>query len=108
MLINTVFSWIVTGKVSEVKSKTVTCWVASASDCLEAQLHKFWKIESNEDRSAWSNEEQDSKNYFLRTFSRTEEGRYVVRLPKHVNLDQMLEDSRTIQKIGTAIRMEYG
>ncbi|XP_062704650.1 uncharacterized protein LOC134286956 [Aedes albopictus] len=96
MLINSVFGWIVSGKVSETANKTITCCVAATPDCLETQLQKFWEVESNEDRPPWSKEEQDSEDHFLRTFSRTEDGRYVVRLPKHVNFHQMLEDSRSV------------
>ncbi|XP_065078929.1 uncharacterized protein LOC135701909 [Ochlerotatus camptorhynchus] len=96
MLVNSVFGWIVTGKVSEAPSKAVSCCLAATPDNLEVQLQKFWEIESNEERAAWSKEEQDSEDHFLRTFSRTEEGRYVVRLPKHVNFEQMLGDSRAM------------
>ncbi|XP_062714171.1 uncharacterized protein LOC134290954 [Aedes albopictus] len=117
-LINSVFGWIVTGKVSETSSKAVSCCVAAAPDNLEAQLHRFWEVESNEDRPAWSREEQDCEDHFQRTFSRTKEGRYVVRLPKHVNFDQMLGESRTMalsrfkrleQQLGwnTEKRMQY-
>ncbi|XP_055614854.1 uncharacterized protein LOC129761166 [Toxorhynchites rutilus septentrionalis] len=96
MLINSVFGWIVTGKVSEAQSKMVNCCLATASDNLEIQLQKFWEIESIEDRVAWSKEEQDSEDHFSKTFSRTRDGRYVVRLPKQVNFDQLLGNSRTM------------
>ncbi|XP_055633006.1 uncharacterized protein LOC129773424 [Toxorhynchites rutilus septentrionalis] len=96
MLINSVFGWIITGKVSEAQSKVVNSCLATASDNLEIQLQKFWEIESIEDRVAWSKEEQDSEDHFSKTFSRTRNGRYVVRLPKQVNFDQLLGNSRTM------------
>lgn len=101
MLINSVFGYIVTGKVSETHDYSVSCCLAATpgqleSDNLEAQLRRFWEIESSEDRPAWSKEEQDSEDHFVKTFSRTEEGRYVVRLPKHINYGQMLGNSHAM------------
>ncbi|XP_062556678.1 uncharacterized protein LOC134221499 [Armigeres subalbatus] len=96
MLINSVFGWIVTGKVSETQRTAVSCCVAAAPDNLQAQLCKFWEIECNEERLPWTKEEHDSEEHFVRTFSRTEDGRYVVRLPKHVNIEQMLGESRAM------------
>ncbi|XP_062538239.1 uncharacterized protein LOC134206529 [Armigeres subalbatus] len=49
---------------------------------------------SVEKKPLWSREEQDFERHFVKTFSRTEDGRYVVRLPKHVNFEQMLGNSR--------------
>ncbi|XP_062541979.1 uncharacterized protein LOC134209977 [Armigeres subalbatus] len=94
MLINSVFGWIVSGKVSETSTKTVSCCVAATSDDLVEQLKKFWEVESVEEKPLWSREEQDCERHFVKTFSRTEDGRYVVRLPKHVNFEQMLGNSR--------------
>ncbi|XP_055623197.1 uncharacterized protein LOC129766643 [Toxorhynchites rutilus septentrionalis] len=96
MLINSAFGWIVTGKVSDARSNVVNCCLATASDNLNIQLQKFWEIENNEERAAWSKEEQDSENHFLKTFSRTEKGRYVVRLPKHINFNHMVGKSRAM------------
>ncbi|XP_065084910.1 uncharacterized protein LOC135707104 [Ochlerotatus camptorhynchus] len=96
VLIDTVFRWIVTGKVSDTYNNPVSCLISAAPDNLEILLQKFWEIESNEDQPAWSKEERDCEEHFVKTVSRTEEGRYVVHLPKHVNFAQMLGDSRAM------------
>ncbi|XP_065091975.1 uncharacterized protein LOC135712840 [Ochlerotatus camptorhynchus] len=96
VLIDSVFGWIVTGKVSDTYNNPVSCLISAAPDNLEILLQQFWEIESNEDQPAWSKKERDCEEHFVKTVSRTEEGRYVVCLPKHVNFAQMLGDSRSM------------
>ncbi|XP_058828189.1 uncharacterized protein LOC131688059 [Topomyia yanbarensis] len=92
ILINTVFGWIVSGRATAGGENTVLCHVLSEENTLEL-LEKFWQVEDLSDQPAWTKEETDSDEYFIRTFARSSEGRYVVKLPKRVNFENMLGDT---------------
>ncbi|XP_055530241.1 uncharacterized protein LOC129721560 isoform X1 [Wyeomyia smithii] len=68
--------------------------MATTTESIEELLEKFWRVESCEDHPAWSKEEQDCEEHIRATHSRSEEGRYVIQLPKCVNWDHMLGESR--------------
>lgn len=93
-LVDTKFGWIVTGKLNVHSRSPVHCHAVTASDSLENIMEKFWKIESCEDQHPWSKQEQDCEESFVKTYSRAEDGRYSVRLPKHVHFERMLGESR--------------
>ncbi|XP_055633436.1 uncharacterized protein LOC129773808 [Toxorhynchites rutilus septentrionalis] len=96
LLIDTVFGWIVTGKVADARNHSINCYVAATTDNLEGVLEKFWKIDSMEDHHPWSKEEQDCEAHFVHTHERAEDGRYIVRLPRHVSFDWMVGESESM------------
>ncbi|XP_062535420.1 uncharacterized protein LOC134204657 [Armigeres subalbatus] len=89
-LIKSVFGWIVTGRIqTPVNSLPVACHV-SLSDPLNESLERFWRIEEVENPRNYSVEEQECETNYVSGVSRTVEGRYIVRLPRHVDFDHML------------------
>ncbi|XP_062538799.1 uncharacterized protein LOC134207095 [Armigeres subalbatus] len=95
ILVDSVFGWIVSGRDASLQQKkSVRCCAVTAPDKLEELLENFWKVESCNDQPAWSKEEQDCEEDFKRTHSRTDDGRYIVMLPKYPNFDRMLGDSK--------------
>ncbi|XP_058816139.1 uncharacterized protein LOC131679424 [Topomyia yanbarensis] len=96
VLVDTVFGWIVSGKCANSKSHPVNCYLATSSENLEGILERFWKVENSEDQPAWSKEEQDCEAHFINTHERLPDGRYVVRLPRQLNFNRMLGESKTM------------
>ncbi|XP_053686400.1 uncharacterized protein LOC128735944 [Sabethes cyaneus] len=105
ILVDTVFGWVVSGKATKEKATSINCCLATASENLEGLLERFWAMESCDDRPAWSKEEQDSEAHFAKTHSRLDDGRYVVQLPKQLNFDRMLGESRNMA-LDRFIKME--
>ncbi|XP_039450458.1 uncharacterized protein LOC120429296 [Culex pipiens pallens] len=78
LLVESVFGWIATGSV-EVSNEaeqqpTVSCHVATV-ESVDKMLERFWALEE--------------------TVARDESGRYVVKLPKHPEFQQMIGASKT-------------
>ncbi|XP_055632898.1 uncharacterized protein LOC129773321 [Toxorhynchites rutilus septentrionalis] len=95
IFIDSVFGWIVTGRNhSPLKSHPVACHL-TLSDPLHKALERFWHIEEIESRLNYSVEEQQCESHYVSHHSRTPEGRYIVRLPRHSNFDQMLGESKS-------------
>ncbi|XP_055543362.1 uncharacterized protein LOC129728911 [Wyeomyia smithii] len=92
-LVNSVFGWIVSGKVSEGAPRSAfVCNVASTAD-LHNDMERFWAIE-DEPTTAYSPEEALCGKIFSETVTRDSDGRYVVRLPLKRNLLDNLGDNR--------------
>ncbi|XP_062703921.1 uncharacterized protein LOC134286333 [Aedes albopictus] len=95
VLVESVFGWIVTGRNQKpITLPPVACHV-SLSDPLQEALERFWRIEEVENQPSYSVEEQQCESHYSSHFSRTPEGRYVVRLPRHPNFDHMLGESKS-------------
>ncbi|XP_062533826.1 uncharacterized protein LOC134202861 [Armigeres subalbatus] len=101
---NTVFGWIVSGRIVD-HAATVT--QAAAYSCTHASLHeqlaKFWELENCHTSSTQSVEETACEAFFDQTTVRDEQGRFVVTLPKRDYLIRQLGESE-----GTAIRRFLG
>ncbi|XP_055603791.1 uncharacterized protein LOC129752026 [Uranotaenia lowii] len=93
-LVDTVFGWVVSGKAMVPSETPVACNVAVASDGLERQLERFWIVESNDEKPVWTLEEINTEEHFVKHHSRDQSGRYIVRLPKHLNFERMLGGSQ--------------
>ncbi|XP_055542790.1 uncharacterized protein LOC129728377 [Wyeomyia smithii] len=92
-LVNSVFGWIVSGKVSEGAPRSAfVCNVASTAD-LHNDMERFWAIE-DEPTTAYSPEEALCEKIFSETVTRDSDGRYVVRLPLKRDLLDNLGDNR--------------
>ncbi|XP_055590912.1 uncharacterized protein LOC129742994 [Uranotaenia lowii] len=95
-LINSLFGWIVSGRhQSQLVNQTTTCHVAVSDSLLEA-LEKFWKVEEVIERPEYSPKERKCEAHYASNVSRNSEGRYIVRLPRNENFDQVLGDSKHI------------
>ncbi|MCG8430486.1 MAG: DUF1759 domain-containing protein, partial [Candidatus Omnitrophica bacterium] len=86
----TVFGWVLSGKVSRQNSKTDIvspepvlshCGLVTYDDKTENILRKFWEIETVEQACAWSLEEKLCEAHFVETYVREPSGRYAVALP---------------------------
>ncbi|XP_055603814.1 uncharacterized protein LOC129752049 [Uranotaenia lowii] len=102
LLAETVFGWLATGKcdmkTEEANQKsTATCHVATVVP-VEELLSRFWKIE-DVGGSDYSIDEQNCENYYRYTTDRDSPGRYIVRVPKHPEFEQMVGESK-----GAALR----
>ncbi|XP_062711815.1 uncharacterized protein LOC134289648 [Aedes albopictus] len=94
---NTVFGWIVSGRIpdnwaSSVVSVTHVCSTAEIQD----QLTKFWELETCRTASTHSTEESACEEIFDKTTTRDSEGRFVVALPKKEHLISQLGESRAV------------
>ncbi|XP_062533335.1 uncharacterized protein LOC134202323 [Armigeres subalbatus] len=58
-------------------------------------MEHFWRIEEVENPRNYSVEEQECETNYVSGVSRTVEGRYIVRLPRHVDFDHMLGESKS-------------
>nr|XP_029713625.1 uncharacterized protein LOC115257811 [Aedes albopictus] len=92
LLVETVFGWIVAGKFEDPQEagerSAVTCHAATVTPVNEL-LERFWRIEELHGPN-FSVEEQKGENYYQDTISRDPTGRYIVRMPKHPDHEQMI------------------
>ncbi|XP_055522660.1 uncharacterized protein LOC129716846 [Wyeomyia smithii] len=93
ILVDTVFGWVVSGKCSDVNDEPVNCCLATSENLME---ERFWQAESLDEQQIWSKEEQDCETHYIGTHKRLEDGRYEVRMPKHVNFTRMVGESKDV------------
>ncbi|XP_049284796.1 uncharacterized protein LOC125764501 [Anopheles funestus] len=96
-LVETVFGWIVTGlatKTDSSDSPNVTCNMTTVAD-IQQQLQKFWQIEEVEERTILTSDEKRCEQYYNKTTVRDNLGRYMVKLPKHPDWEQMIGHSKS-------------
>ncbi|XP_062713189.1 uncharacterized protein LOC134290152 [Aedes albopictus] len=89
---NTVFGWIVSGRildqpVSPTQAVSFSCTLADIQD----QLARFWELESCKSSSIQSVEESTCETIFDETTTRDSSGRFIVSLPKKEFVMQQLE-----------------
>ncbi|XP_055619147.1 uncharacterized protein LOC129764254 [Toxorhynchites rutilus septentrionalis] len=70
------------------------------NDPLYESLERFWRVEEITNKPNYSLEEQQCKAHYAANVARLSEGRYVVRLPRHENFEQMIGESKA-----TALRL---
>ncbi|XP_065086833.1 uncharacterized protein LOC135708660 [Ochlerotatus camptorhynchus] len=92
---NSVFGWIVSGRVfdfrsSVPKTSTTLCSITE----LQEHLTRFWELESCHVKSTYSVEESTCEEIFKQTTVRDDDGRFVVSLPKKEHIIERLGDSR--------------
>ncbi|XP_058816948.1 uncharacterized protein LOC131680246 [Topomyia yanbarensis] len=82
LLIETVFGWTVSGKIS-INHPTIPriCHLTTVDRSLEQALQKFWELEAVEPCSVYSVEEKQCEELYATTTTRDSSGRYLVRLP---------------------------
>ncbi|XP_058827609.1 uncharacterized protein LOC131687534 [Topomyia yanbarensis] len=97
MLVDSVFGWLISGsadKVPSAKQNPPCSIVAVSLFTLEESVEQFWKVEELQARSAYSLEERRCEESFSSTTTRTTDGRYMVRLPRQPNFNELIGDSR--------------
>lgn len=100
---DTVFGWIVSGRIPEGPAASYSLVHVCSTAEIQDQLSRFWEVETCQSASTLSVEESACEEFFDRTTYRNDEGRYVVTLPKNERLIQQLGDSRS-----TAIKRFLG
>ncbi|XP_055589945.1 uncharacterized protein LOC129742126 [Uranotaenia lowii] len=98
MLVDSVFGWLVCGAANlETESNLKTaCHVEVMSlISLEQALEKFWMLEEPIVRSNLTAQEKTCETHYTNHVSRKADGRYVVRMPRHDDFDNMIGESRT-------------
>ncbi|XP_038113822.1 uncharacterized protein LOC119767919 [Culex quinquefasciatus] len=90
----TVFGWIISGRVpnSTATEQSSTFVVSTAQ--LQADLAKFWELETCRNISTHSLEESACEEFFDKTTVRDEQGRFVVTLPKKNDVISRLGESK--------------
>ncbi|XP_055623719.1 uncharacterized protein LOC129767123 [Toxorhynchites rutilus septentrionalis] len=127
ILQNTVLGWVVSGKVgndSHPARAPIVAHVCS-SDGLDAQLSRFWEMESCWSDSTHSVDENLCEEHFAATTFRNNTGRFVVTLPKRhsvltelgnceeiatrrfIALERRLDTQPALKKAYTAFIDEY-
>ncbi|XP_062713787.1 uncharacterized protein LOC134290629 [Aedes albopictus] len=94
---NTVFGWIVSGRipdqpVSPTQAVSFSCTLADIQD----QLARFWELETCKSSSIQSVEESTCETIFDETTTRDSSGRFIVSLPKKEFVMQQLGECKTI------------
>ncbi|XP_058817347.1 uncharacterized protein LOC131680650 [Topomyia yanbarensis] len=82
LLIETVFGWTVSGKIS-IDHPTVprVCHLTTVDRSLDQALQKCWELEAVEPYSVNSVEEKQSEEFYTTTTTRDSSGHYLVRFP---------------------------
>ncbi|XP_055622814.1 uncharacterized protein LOC129766317 [Toxorhynchites rutilus septentrionalis] len=97
LFIETVFGYIASGKIfstnEHFQRSITTCHVATIVP-IDELLQRFWRIE-DVSASHYSVNEQICENSYHETVSRDSSGRYVVRMPKRPEFEQMIGESRS-------------
>ncbi|XP_062703664.1 uncharacterized protein LOC134286109 [Aedes albopictus] len=93
----TVFGWVVSGRIPEMARSlpTTASYVCSTAD-LQEMIARFWDLETCHVNRTHSVEETACEEMFKQTTTRDEEGRLVVSLPKKEHMLERLGESRAI------------
>lgn len=73
--------WILSGKISNETARNISVTSLHTTSNIETLMNKFMAVESVEDASPLTNEEQWCEQFFVDTHRRDETGRFIVRLP---------------------------
>ncbi|GBL82423.1 hypothetical protein AVEN_252563-1 [Araneus ventricosus] len=94
ILQETIFGYIVGSKYEISSSNEQFCGLLLESEDINKTMQNFWNIESVEESSHILNSEEElCEKHFLENYSRTPEGRYIVKIP--LKNDKQLGESRT-------------
>ncbi|KXJ71546.1 hypothetical protein RP20_CCG020309 [Aedes albopictus] len=98
-LVDSVFGWLVSGTagINPLPGKYSNRSIVAVSLFnLEESVERFWKVEELQTRSNYSLEEKQCEELFSTTTSRNAEGRYMVRLPRKPNFDELVGHSKSM------------
>ncbi|XP_055524492.1 uncharacterized protein LOC129718097 [Wyeomyia smithii] len=91
---NTLFGWIVCGKISDDFRHTQPVTANTCSERLDELVGRFWELETCRSNSVHSVDESACEAWFDRTTVRDSNGRFIVTLPKRDSLVFKLGDSK--------------
>ncbi|XP_055526902.1 uncharacterized protein LOC129719533 [Wyeomyia smithii] len=92
----TVFGWIISGRVlDQIRTPQTSTFISSTVN-LQELIAKFWELEACYVSSTYSIEETACEELFERTTIRDSEGRFVVTLPKKETTISKLGESKTL------------
>ncbi|XP_055612618.1 uncharacterized protein LOC129759241, partial [Uranotaenia lowii] len=100
-LVDSIFGWLVCGaaaanfSISLDVSASYSITAVSLQP-LEESMERFWKIEEITSQLPLSKEEQQCENMYTETVTRKPDGRYVVKLPRQANFEELVGDSEKI------------
>ncbi|XP_055714936.1 uncharacterized protein LOC129809152, partial [Phlebotomus papatasi] len=90
----TVFGYVILGEHHSFPSQSgLVCHNASSSSSLEESLVKFWEVENVPEEVPVTDEHRAADEHYVKSHSRTPEGRFLVKLPFKKNPD-LLGESR--------------
>ncbi|XP_025156695.1 uncharacterized protein LOC112589052 [Harpegnathos saltator] len=78
---NTVFGWILSGRVSSGKVESVISTYHTTLETIGQRLRQFWEMEEIPITRQFSLDDKKCEDHFKTTYTRTRGGRYIVRLP---------------------------
>lgn len=80
MLQNSVFGWILMGKVSNAVTKNVFCGIGVCENIgLEKCLQRFWSVEQiTSDKSTYTRAENAVEQHFIQSMERDSTGKFIV------------------------------
>lgn len=93
---NSKLGWIVTGEIisdGEVPETIVQSNAAIVSPPLESLIQRFWEVEDIPGQDESISDDEFCERHFQETHQRSEDGRYIVKLPFKSNVNE-LGDSR--------------
>lgn len=82
----TSLGWIVMGKSNQSTNHIVSC-ITNVQ--LEAQLKRFWEIESLNGENTSNSDDNNCEQFFINNHTRGEDGRYVIALPFNQNIKRL-------------------
>lgn len=86
---NTLFGWVVIGKVNADTSQNQLTSLLIANPSLDDTLRKFWETEEVSNVKITNPQDQECESHFIQTHYRDGTGRYVVALPFSKNCNSL-------------------
>ncbi|XP_073841412.1 uncharacterized protein [Musca autumnalis] len=87
---NTVFGWVISGKIQEEQPRNLTCGICTTDESLNASIARLWELEEIKTTSKpMSLEERQCENHFEQHTTKDNKNRFVVRIPFHQNPDAL-------------------
>ncbi|XP_018367943.1 PREDICTED: uncharacterized protein LOC108764289 [Trachymyrmex cornetzi] len=103
----TKFGWIVSGPVKDtITTRTARGFHVTLDEDLPNLLRKFWALEEPPSTrvSRLSLADQDCEDHFKSTYSRDEQGRYIVKLPFKESIDKLGESHNRALRLAMKLR----
>ncbi|XP_038106731.1 uncharacterized protein LOC119766322 [Culex quinquefasciatus] len=92
LLQKTQLGYVISGKCSSLSTAPLVCHLATEED-LNAKLERLWEVENFDVGKVLTPEQQLVEDHFKRTVSRSNDGRYMVRLPLREELVSLIPNS---------------
>lgn len=93
--INTIFGWILMGKVNNNPSLTINSFLSVCDSPLDSTLKRFWELETIPDQNITSPDDLLCETIYKNSYSRNSAGRFTVSLPFR-DTEPSFSDSRSL------------